>query len=329
MTLSLLLEDLLTSKERQIECLELAAWLPIWREKQVKHCSHGPFIAAVLAASHADRLSWAFFSGYQGAIQITFPEQTREGNVCAFCVNESGRKISEIETAIVDAQGRSLLHGKKSWVLDGMQDLQMFILSRSAAGSVKGPGSLVCVQLPLRISGIALTGKQSQGPVPELPHAEVTFEGVELSVNQILEGDGYAEYAKPFRLREDIFVTGCTLAYLFGEGRLAAWPTTWAQQCIASIAGLYACSMLDPHCPETHVLTAGVLATASEAIRDTELFWESGAKDKLFRWHRDKTLLSLGKDARRQRVIKSWRSMGWHVREHTGLGDHFSGYSSL
>lgn len=325
MSLPLLLDDLLAASEGQIECSELAAWLPRWREKQTQQRSSGPFVAAVTAAVRADRLAWAFFSGYQGAIQITFPEQTRSGTVSAFCVNESGRKMTEIETVITANQGVLHLHGKKSWTLDGIQALHLFILSRNGVGPAKGPGSLACVQLPLLAPGITLTGRQPQEPVPELPHAEVAFDGVALSTAHILAGDGYADYAKPFRLREDIFVTGCTLAYLFGEGRLAAWPTNWAQRCIAAIAGLHSCSTLDPHRPETHALTAGVLAMAGEVIRDTEYFWGRCGKDKLTRWHRDRPLLSLGKDARRQRVVKSWQSFGWTVPPYGGLGDHTTG----
>lgn len=325
MSLNVLLEHLLTADQRPFECEDLATWLPSWREKQIGLAAHGPFVAAVAAAVRADRLAWAFFSGYQGAIQTTFPEQTPQGAVSAFCVNESGRKITDIETEVIDSNGALTLHGKKGWTLDGPEELQLFVLARNGAGPTKGPGSLACVRVPLQRPGVALARRQHQGPVPELAHAEVTFDGVEMPSSCLLPGDGYTNYAKPFRLREDIFVTGCTLAYLLGEGRRASWPTTWAQQCIAAIAGLHACSTLDPQLAETHVLTAGVLSGAGEVIHESEFLWGSSSPDKLVRWHRDLPLLSLGRDARRQRVIKSWRAIGWTVPEHYGLGDHTSG----
>lgn len=325
MSLNVLLENLLVADERPIECEDLSTWLPFWREKQIELAAHGPFVAALAAAVRADRLAWAFFCGYQGAIQTTFPAQARHGAVSAFCVNESGRKITDIETVISNSNGALSLHGKKGWTLDGPEELQLFVLARSVAGLAKGPGSLACVRVPLHTPGIALARRQHQGPVPELTHAEVTFGDVEIPSSHVLPGDGYSEYAKPFRLREDIFVAGCTLAYLLGEGRLASWPTTWAQQCVAAIAGLHGCSTLDPHLAETHVLTAGVLSGAGEVIHDAEFLWGRSASDKLARWHRDLPLLSLGREARRQRVVKSWRSIGWTVPEHSGLGDHTSG----
>jgi acyl-CoA dehydrogenase len=325
MSLNVLLENLLVADERLFECEDRSTWLPFWRAKQIALAAHGPFVAAAAAAVRADRLAWAFFCGYQGAIQTTFPEQTPQGVVSAFCVNESGRKITDIETEVIDSNGALTLCGKKGWTLDGPEELQLFVLARNVAGPTKGPGSLACVRVPLQRPGVALARRQHQGPVPELAHAEVTFDGAEMPSSCLLPGDGYADYAKPFRLREDIFVTGCTLAYLLGEGHQASWPTTWAQQCIAAIAGLHTCSTLDPHRSETHVLTAGVLSGAGEVIHESEFLWGRSASDKLARWHRDLPLLSLGRDARRQRVIKSWRAIGWTVPEHYGLGDHTSG----
>lgn len=175
------------------------------------------------------------------------------------------------------------------------------------------------------MQGVSWGHHSSQKVVPELAHDEATFKDVHLEPSQVLPGDGYNDYAKPFRLREDVFVTACTLAYLLGEARAASWPTTWSQKCIAVISGLYSCSTLDPHQADTHILAAGVLNMAGELIYETDFLWGKSAQDKKERWERDFPLLSLGREARRQRVIKSWRLKGWDVPDHTGVGDHISG----
>jgi acyl-CoA dehydrogenase len=180
MSLNVLLEHLLTADQRPFECEDLATWLPSWREKQIGLAAHGPFVAAAAAAVRADRLAWAFFSGYQGAIQTTFPAQARHGMVSAFCVNESGRKITDIETEVIDSNGALTLRGKKGWTLNGPEELQLFVLARNGAGPTKGPGSLACVRVPLQRPGVALARRQHQGPVPELAHAEVTCDRVEM-----------------------------------------------------------------------------------------------------------------------------------------------------
>ncbi len=325
MSMERLLEEMLAADLVQRECCELAAWLPFWLDKQTAHEQNGPFVAAVTAASRADRLAWAFFCGYQGAIQAAFPSQARMGRASAFCVNESGRKLTELATALHSRAGGLRLQGAKSWTLAGVNDLQLFVLARTATGPAKGPGSLVCVRLPLRTAGVTLSAGRAQGPVPELPHAEVRFDEVAIEPAQLVAGDGYADHAKPFRLREDIFVTACTLAYLFGEGRAAAWPARWAQKCLAALCGLHACAALDPRRSDTHVLATGVLAGAGELIDETEFLWACSDTERRSRWRRDEPLLSLGKEARRQRARKAWQAEGWPVPESDAMGGHISG----
>lgn len=325
MSLGLLIESLLAADLSQRECTDLSAWLPFWKCMQTEHEQSGSFVAAVTAAARADRLAWAFFCGYQGAIQAAFPAQARMGHPSAFCVNEAGLKLTEVATVLHQHKGHLCLKGVKSWALAGVADLQLFVLARSVSGPVKGAGSLVCTHLPLSAAGTTLSERRPQGPVPELPHAEIRFDDVAVLPGQLVAGDGYADFAKPFRLREDVFVTACALAYLFGEGRSGAWPTPWAQKCLAALCGLHACAILDPRRPETHVLTAGTLAAAGEVIHDVEFLWGRSAVESLTRWHRDLPLLSLGKEARRQRVRGAWQSIGWPFPDPGLMGDHVSG----
>jgi hypothetical protein len=325
MLLKKLLIDLLQRNQPQHVCTDINAWLSHWREKQKGLASDGPFITAVNTAIQADRVAWAFFSGYQAAIQETFGKLCQPEIVNAICVNESGRKISEITTELVSHGNSHFLNGCKSWSLAGIENLTMYVLARKKDGPEKGPGSLAFVQLSANELGVAMGGAKMQKPVPELPHAEVFFNSVAVSASRVVPGDGYADFAKPFRLREDIFVTACTLAYLLGEGKNSDWPTLWTQKCIAAICGLYSCSTLDPHASETHILTAGVLNMAGDVMYESEFLWGKSAKEKSMRWHRDFSLLSLGREARRQRAIKSWRSKGWMVSDYSGLGDHTSG----
>jgi acyl-CoA dehydrogenase len=151
--------------------------------------------------------------------------------------------------------------------------------------------------------------------VPELAHAEVSFDAVSLPASRVLPGDGYADYAKPFRVREDICVTGCALAYLFAEGRAGEWPAPWAQRCVAAIAGLESCSRLDPDDARTHIVTAGTLSFAGAVIRESEQHWRDDQIAARDRWQRDRSILDLGKEARRQRAIKSWLGMGRTAQE--------------
>ncbi len=309
-----LLDLLLAAGDRVPECPTFADWLPEWTAVQMKRADCSPFVAGVAAALQADRLAWAFFSGYQAAIHSAFPGALSAATVAAFCVQEPGRKISEITTTLDEHGSDLLLQGHKGWLLAGPEDFVLFVLARRA-GRSKGPGSLAVVSLPFQSDGIARGPVRAQAMVPELAHAEVSFDAVSLPASRVLPGDGYADYAKPFRVREDICVTGCALAYLFAEGRAATWPAPWAQRCVAAIAGLESCSGLDPEDARTHIVTAGTLSFAGAVIRESEQHWRDDQIAARDRWQRDRSILDLGKEARRQRVIKSWLGMGRAPKE--------------
>jgi uncharacterized membrane protein YheB (UPF0754 family) len=111
MTLKSLLNELISTDRQQQECKQLADWLPYWSAKQLQYQSDGPFVSAVAAATASDRMAWAFFSGYQGAIQATFKSQAYPGKVSAICVNEKGRKITDIETTLTRIGNESFING--------------------------------------------------------------------------------------------------------------------------------------------------------------------------------------------------------------------------
>jgi hypothetical protein len=309
----MVLLDLLLARPEVAECDTLPRWLPLWRAATTAHGRYGPYVSAVAAALRADRVAWAFFSGYQGAISAGFTGGVVNAGsrTAAFCANESGRKLTEIATSLHKSDGALRLQGRKSWVLAGLDDLDLFVLARVADGPASGPGSLAIVKVPANAQGVELGVPRPQSVVPELPHSEVSFSDVPIANDQLLEGDGYRDYARPFRLREDVFVTGCTLAYLLAQGHLAEWPTLWRQRCIAVIVSLSECASLSASDTRTELVTAGALSLAGEILDQADQYMASHETTAGSRWSRDKPLLGGGKEARRQRVLAAWARAGW------------------
>lgn len=303
-----MLLDLLLRKAQAPACETVGAWLPTWRRSVVANASLGPFASSVVAAMQADRMAWVFFTGYQGALQAAFPGVLASNvpHVAAFCANETGRKLTEIDTALLVSDGAWLLDGDKSWVLAGLGDLDLYVLARTPGGERRGPGSLSVARVPSNLPGVTQSGPRPQDVVPELAHGAVAFRGVRVEPDQILPGDGYAEYAKPFRLREDVFVTGCTLAFLLAQGHRANWPTSWRQRCLAVLLSLDQCASLPPSGAPTALHVAGALGFAGDLINQADGLWSQEDPAAMDRWQRDKPILALGKDARRQRVTKAW-----------------------
>jgi acyl-CoA dehydrogenase len=310
-----ILPEMMLSQPARQTIESLSAWLPVWRSTCARFGSYGPYVSAIAAALQADRMAWAFFSGYQGALQAAFPilHLSGEGEIASLGANESGARLTEIGTTLSSTNGELRLNGQKSWVIAGAEDMTLYVLARLDGGPARGPGSLGIVRIPRSSMGVEMGTPRPQSVVPELPHSGVAFMDVLVCHDQLVSGDGYADYAKPFRLREDVSVTGCTLAFLLSKGHLLGWPTHWRQRCIAVIVTLGECAAMPPNEPTTELLTAGALALGSDNIQEAEAHWAEHATPDLERWNRDKPILALGKEARRQRVQNAWSRIGWPV----------------
>lgn len=308
-----ILPELLLGKPEHRECDRLSNWLPIWREANSTYGAHSPYVGAIAAALKADRLAWAFFSGYQGALQAAFPEflDGTDARIASLAANETGRKLTEIDTALFATDGGLRLKGQKSWVLSGIDDLELYVLARTASGPARGPGSLVVARVRPTSAGVEMSAPRPQAVVPELAHCAVSFDDVPIEGGHPIPGDGYADHAKPFRLREDVFVTGSTLAFLLAQGHAAGWPTRWRQRCMAIIVVLGECAARPPSDSATELLTAGALALGGDIIEQAEALLAQHESIAFERWRRDKPILGLGKDARRQRVQSAWARTGW------------------
>lgn len=309
-----LLDLLLSPPESMAGCEAIADWLPAWRAEQARHRELGPFSAAIAAALRADRLAWAFFSAYQGAVQTAFPGRLPAGRIGAMAVNEADRRITEIATCLDAGTGGITLRGHKSWVFLGDGKPVVFLLARRGDGPGRGPGSLAMVQQELDAPGVTVMPGRAQSVVPEIAHVQAQFDDVSVAPAALLDGDGYADYAKPFRLREDLFVTGCALACLFSSGRAANWPAQWLQRAIAVIVGLERCAARDAREASTHVLSAGVLSLAGMLMREVDALWTDAQAAQRERWQRDRPLLEFARDARRARAAKAAAQFGLDAR---------------
>jgi len=318
------LPDLLLARLERPACDTVGQWLPRWRSAMDDHARADPFTAAIAAARQADRMAWAFFSGYQGALQAAFPALRAQGPVrlASLCANEAGRKLTEIDTTLREEGDAWRLDGRKSWVLAGLGDLELQVLARVAGGPPRGPGSLAIVRVPGGGTGVAIGPARLQAVLPELPHAEVAFAQVRIERAQWVEGDGYADHVRPFRLREDLFVSGCTLAFLLSQAHADGWPMPWRQRCMGAIVALHECTRLAPTEAATELVAAGVLALAGDLIEQAGPLWalDPAGAPGAERWRRDQPILALGKEARRQRVVSAWAKAGWAAADPGRVG---------
>ena len=104
-----LLTDIAVSDPVETE----ADFLRLWQS----HCSDlTPFEMAVVGGALADRFSWIFTAGYQGAIRHIFPNEVFAG-WAAFAVSEDRSETDPLPGVTYVEQGDGvLLNGSKTWV---------------------------------------------------------------------------------------------------------------------------------------------------------------------------------------------------------------------
>jgi hypothetical protein len=288
-------------------CESVAEW---WeRHRAIARGHADPIHQAIVGGFVADRVGWAFASGYQAALRALFADAPGD-SLCALCVTETdGNSPKAIRSSLKKSGASWILNGAKRWTTLGPEGALFFVAARDEAASAARP-AIRLVKVPSDSPGLKIESMPPTKFVPEVPHARLQFEDLRIEEAQILPGDGYASYVKPFRTVEDIHVQAAVLSYLMREGQRLGWPQDWLERLSALIAGLGKLSDMPASHAETHIALAGALAIGTGLIRETEEFWlKSAADPAALRWQRDRELLQVAGKARELRTRRAWEKL--------------------
>lgn len=287
----------------------LAADLPEWwqRSAGARHAALG-IDRALLAGVTADRLGFAFAGGYDAALRALFtgldPVPT-----CLCASEEGGNHPRAIQTRLEPRGQGFVLDGEKRWATLGPLAEQALVVAKT--GEREGKSQLVVVRVALPGQGIEVAAMPETPFVPEVPHATIRFRDAAVEASQVLPGDGYARYLKPFRSIEDLHVHAALLGYLLGVARRSGWPASRVERLLALVGSARDLRDRDPLAPATHLALAGLLAETEAFVQDAEPLWAQVDAAEARRWERDRPLLSVAGKARQARQKRA--------REHFGL----------
>lgn len=301
------LGHLLRASPAAEECDDVARWWPAYCG--LAQTWKNPMDRAMVAGFSADRAAWAFAAGYQCALEALFPGLPEDA-LAALCVTEDeGNHPRAIRAALHRAGPGWRLEGAKRWTTLGPHGAIFLVLAREA--EIEGErAALRIARVPSSAAGVRVEPMPPPRFVPEVPHARVAFEAVELPADALLPGDGWTQYAKPFRTVEDAHVNAALLAYLLREARRLGWPRAWVGRAAALLLALRALAGEDASRPQTHVALAGILDTAAALIAEAETSWSASPADApRERWLRDRELLNVAASARLQRTEAAWRKL--------------------
>jgi hypothetical protein len=255
----------------------------------------GFFGDAVSGGERANSTGEAFLAGYRAALQRLVPTLPADRKVCLCATEEGGAHPRAIQSTLKETGGGWQLDGHKKWATGApLADLLLVVAS---TGMDNGRNRLRLALVDAHQPGVTLRPMPPTPFVPEIPHAEVDFEAV--SVNQLLDGDGYDNYLKPFRTIEDTFVFGAVLAHLFAK--ISDEP--FRQKLLAVIASLEKVALGDPASRELHLVLAGALDLGKSLAQEAANHLEDKET-----WLRDSALLQVANKARVARAEAAWAS---------------------
>ncbi|OGA17254.1 MAG: hypothetical protein A3I63_10130 [Betaproteobacteria bacterium RIFCSPLOWO2_02_FULL_66_14] len=298
---------LLKAPRETPECADVAAWWPQYR--QLIAVWRNPMDRAIAGGFAADRVGWAFASGYQAALHALFPDAP-EDRIAALCVTEAeGNSPKSIQSTLHPHGHGWRLNGAKRWTTLGADGAIFYVAARDAEAN-QARAVIRIARIASNAPGVTVQSMPPARFVPEVPHAQLRFDDVRVPAGALLRGDGYADYVKRFRTVEDLHVNAAVLGYLVREARRLAWPAQWIEQALALLEALRALAAEDCGTPAAHIALAGALAWNAGLIAQTEAHWsEAGDEPARKRWVRDKELLGVAAGARAQRTARAWERL--------------------
>lgn len=292
----------------------LDRWLSV-----VRTCPFtGSVERALWGGFHADRLGYAFAAGYGAALARLFEHAARAQplstpiaapdprSLTVLAATESGGAHPRAIATTLDKQGGALvLRGEKTFVtLAPVADQLLVVASRGVGEG--GKNRLRVVRVRRGAPGVRVEPRPETPFAPEIPHAVVRFDGCVVEDRDVLPGDGYELWLKPFRTVEDVHVLGSTVGYLLGLARASDWPRAIVTELAALALALVDLAARDAAAPLTHLLLAGTFGSARRLVDALEPHWATASADERARWERDRPLLVVAENVRAKRTETAW-----------------------
>jgi alkylation response protein AidB-like acyl-CoA dehydrogenase len=263
---------------------------------------------AIAGGAIADRLGYAFASGYQAALLALIPGLSPDG-FASFCVTEErGNKPRDIASTLERTGADRVLNGKKRWSTMAPVATTLVIIAREGTRE-DGRPRLVAARVPVTAGGLQVTEMPAPPFVPEVTHAELAFESVTVPESDVLPGDAYDEYVKPFRTAEDLHVQAAVLGYLTRVAFRHDFPEAIRERLAALVVAVRGFARLDFKRAETHLALAGLLAQIGSLVTEMDPCWSQVGDTERERWYRDVVLVGVAQRARNERRARAFQSL--------------------
>jgi hypothetical protein len=254
-----------------------------------------PFELAVAGARLMGTPGLAFLVGYQAALRMLWPSAPLSlGALCA--TEQRSLRVADMQTRLRDLR----LNGRKDFVTAGDAADWLLVAARS-----EEPGEVPRLSLAVVYPGEPGVRLEKLAPMPLMPdigHGRLFLDN---ALCELLAGDGWDAYVKPFRTLEDIYVLSAMTAWLYGVGQDCDWPQTLQLRLLALLAGCAEVSRQAPNNPAGHVLLGGLFAQFDGLKAEVNQALADGPPQWAAMWQRDQAVMELAAGARGKRLAKA------------------------
>jgi hypothetical protein len=298
--------ELTRQPQRHYESVD--QWWPIFRD--MRRVWPQPIDQALIGGVTADRIGYAFAAGYQAALRRIDPELP-DDRICCLSVTEEGgghpRAVKATFTPI-DGEDAYVLSGRKKWAtLSSTGGVALVVASTGT--DAEGLNQLRVARVDLGSPGVNVVPMPATPFVPEIQHCRLEFENVKVDADQLLPGDGYTRYVRPFRTLEDTHVGSGVLAYLLSIALRYDWPRELREDLLHLIVSLRSLALADPSSPVIHVALEGFLRDREAVLERCRPCWNDVDEEIRQRWERDAPLTSIAGNVRAQRTKTAWERL--------------------
>jgi hypothetical protein len=254
-----------------------------------------PFELAVRGGRLMATPGLAFLVGYQAALRMLWPSAPPSlGALCA--TEQRSLRPVDMQTRLHDLR----LSGRKDFVTAGDAADWLLIAARCEAPG-EPPRLNLAVVYPDE-PGVRLEKLPAIPLMPDISHGRLFLDN---ALCELLAGDGWDAYIKPFRTLEDIYVLSAMNAWLYGVGQDCDWPQSLQLRLLALLAGCAEVSRQSPGSNVGHILLGGLFAQFDSLKPELNDAFNEGPPEWAELWERDRAVLDLATGARAKRLAKA------------------------
>jgi len=254
-----------------------------------------PFELAVAGGRRMATPGLAFLVGYQAALRMLWPSAPPSlGALCA--TEQRSLRPADMETRLSDLR----LSGRKDFVTAGDAADWLLVAARS-----EEPGETPRLSLAVVYPGepgVRVEKLPALPLMPDISHGRLHLDG---ALCELLAGDGWDAYVKPFRTLEDVYVLSAVTAWLYGVGQDSGWSQPLLLRLLALLAGCAEASRQPPNNPAGHVLLGGLFAQFDALKGEIDQALAEGSPEWAQMWQRDQGVMQLAAGARAKRLAKA------------------------